>query len=317
MKQLKAPKPFYLIAPLAMALAACGGGGSSSDAPAPAPAPAPTPAAPIAISIPFIAVANNANTPVTCESGLKAQGSTPTDAQLADLRFYLTDIALVNDKGETVPVTLDANEWQLTSGSDKVVLIDLENGKGGCAAEGTATTNALIKGTVPAGSYTQLKATVGVPEKLSHSDVMAAKAPLDLMAMGWSWQAGRKFAKIELNPVGGVSTPSGGSTSIVSTYFLHLASTNCTGPGDGSDTCAKKNLAQFAIPFNLSTQQVAIDLGSMFSGSDIRKNQNEAVGCMSATSDLDCPAIFGKFGLDLATGGNATTAQSVFRAIAK
>jgi hypothetical protein len=38
---------------------------------------------------------------------------------------------------------------------------------------------------------------------------------------------------------------------------------------------------------------------------------------MSDTSDADCPGVFAKLGLDLATGGQASTAQSVFRAIAK
>ena len=295
---------------LALALAGCGGGGSDSAA---------TPSTPATqdVTIQFAAVAGAGNTPVACGTTLAGLGSVAADAQLTDLRFYLTDVQLVNDQGVAVPVTLQANEWQLTSGTDRVTLIDLENAQGACAAEGTAATNAVLKGQVPAGTYVALKATVGVPDKLSHSDVMAAAAPLDIMAMGWSWQAGRKFAKIELNPVGGVTTPSGTGTSVVSTFNLHLASTDCTGNNDGNDTCAKKNLAQIQLAFNAATQQVAIDVAELFRGSDIRTNQDGAVGCMSATSDLDCPAVFAKFGLDLATGVQAATAQTVFRAIAK
>lgn len=308
MRTLTRLAPLTLALPLA--LAGCGGGGSDSAATASAPAPQD-------VTIQFTAVAGAANTAVACGTPLAGVGSVATDAQLTDLRFYLSDVQLVNDQGVAVPVMLQANEWQLSSGADRVVLIDLENAQGACAAEGTAATNAVVKGQVPAGTYVALKASLGVPDKLSHSDVMAAAAPLDLMAMGWSWQAGRKFAKIELNPVGGVTTPSGAGTSTVGTYNLHLASTDCTGNNDGNDTCAKKNVAQIRLPFNAATQQVAIDVAEVFRGSDIRTNQDGAVGCMSATSDSDCPALFAKFGLDLATGAQAATAQTVFRAIAK
>jgi len=297
---------------LAVALTACGGGGS--DGPAPAPAPA---AATQDVTIQFAAVAGPSNTAVACGSTITGLGSTPTDAQLNDLRFYLTNVQLIDDKGTTVPVTLASNEWQYTSGADTVTLIDLENAQGACSSEGTAATNAVIKGKVPPGNYVSIKATLGVPEKLSHSDVMAAPAPLDIMALGWSWQTGRKFAKIELNPVGGVTTPSGGGTSVVTTYNLHLASTDCSGKNDGNDTCAKKNLAQIGLALNPATQQVAIDIAELFGTTDIRTNQGGAVGCMSASSDLDCPTVFAKAGLDLATGVPSASAQTIFRAIAK
>lgn len=299
---------------LAVALAACGGGGSDSPAPAPAPA-----AATQDVTIQFAAVAGPSNTAVACNAAIAGLGSTPTAAQLTDLRFYLTNVQLVDDKGAAVAVTLAANEWQYTAanGTDSVTLIDLENAQGACAAEGTSATNAVIRGKVPPGTYVGIRATLGVPEQLSHSDVMAAAAPLDIMAMGWSWQAGRKFIKIEVNPVGGVTTPAGAGTTNVATYNLHLASTDCTGNNDGNDTCAKKNLAQFSLNLNPTTQQVAIDIAELFGTTDIRTNQGGAVGCMSATSDLDCPTLFAKAGLDLTTGGQSASAQTIFRAIAK
>lgn len=293
---------------LSALLSACGGGGSDSGS-------TPVPTAPQDVTIQFAAVAGTANTAVACGTQIGALGNKAGAAQLTDLRFYVTNVQLVNDKGVAVPVTLARNDWQQTSGSNTVTLIDLENAQGACGSEGTAATNAVITGTVPAGTYTQLKYTVGVPETMSHSDVMAAAAPLDIMAMGWSWQAGRKFVKIEVNPVGGVSAAGGGSSG--STYYLHLASTNCSGRNDGSDTCVQKNLSTVTLPFNAATQRVAVDVAAVFAGADITVNQNDAVGCMSALSDLDCAAIFSPFGLDLATGTQAATAQTVFRAIAK
>lgn len=296
----------------ALILSACGGGdGGVAETPV-------VPAAPQAVSIQFGAVAGAANTPVACGSTIAGLGTTAASGLLSDLRFYLTDIQLVNDKGVAVPVTLTANAWQYTSGSDRVALIDLENGSGACSVEGTPETNTVVTGTVPAGTYVKLKATVGVPEKLSHSDVMAASAPLDIMAMGWSWQDGRKFMKLEVNPVGGVtSSPEGATPTTVATYNFHLASTDCTGKNDGNDTCAKLNLAQFTLDFNASTQKVVLDVAELFKGTNLNVNQGGSAGCMSATSDADCPVLFTKMGLNLATGGQAATAQTVFRVIAK
>jgi len=301
--------PFSAFA-ASLLMAACGGGGGDSAAPAST--------APQDVTLRFAAVAGPGNTAVNCSTTITGLGTTNASAVLADLRFYVTDVQLINDQGTAVPVTLKINattsDWQQVSGTDNVTLIDLENGQGTCGA-GTAATNATVVGTVPQGNYVKVRATVGVPDRMSHSDVMAANPPLNLMDMGWSWQNGRKFMKLELNPIGGVSTPlNGGGTSTVSTYNLHLASTDCTGPGNGTDTCAKKNLAQFTLDFNPATQQIALDVKALFASTDIRTNQNDAVGCMSATTDLDCPNIFTKVGLDIATGGQAGT-QSVFRAI--
>lgn len=318
---------------------ACGGGGGSdstavsagapapspvavpapSPAPAPAPAPvaAPAPAAPKSVSIEFAAVAGAGNVPVSCSTLITGLGSTPTDARLTDLRFYVTDAALVNSKGQTVPITLASNEWQLTQDGQTVALIDLENAQGACGSEGTSATNSMLAGTVPDDTYVKFTANLGVPAKLSHSDVMAASPPLDIMAMGWSWQAGRKFIKIEVNPVGGVSSTLAGVTSTVTTYNLHLASTDCAGPNDGTDTCNKLNLSQISLNLDPATQKIALDLAALFNTTNVRVNQNDAIGCMSASTDADCPSLFQKFGLDVVTGVRTGAAQTVFRAIAK
>jgi uncharacterized repeat protein (TIGR04052 family) len=294
---------------LYLSLTACGGG---SDTPAPTPVSATQD-----VTIQFAAIAGPANTPVACGALIRSLGSTPTDAQLSDLRFYLTSVALVDAQGTAVPVSLEATPWQFTRGTEQVALIDLENAQGACGSEGNSSVNAVLRGKVPPGNYVKLQATLGVPERLNHTDVMSQAAPLDIMAMGWSWQTGRKFAKIELNPVGGVRTPLAAGSTSASTYQLHLASTDCSGNNDGNDTCTKKNLAQFSINFQAATQQVALDLAELFRGTDIRSNQGGAVGCMSASSDPDCNALFSQLGLDLGTGGPGALAQSVFRAIPK
>ena len=104
---------FALALTAAAAVAACGGGSdSSSDQPQ-------------SVSVQF--AVTNGSTPVKCGDTLTGLGTTQASAAVHDLRFYITNLALVNDQGVAVPVTLDANEWQLTRGGETVSLIDLED----------------------------------------------------------------------------------------------------------------------------------------------------------------------------------------------
>lgn len=298
-------------------LTACGGG---SDTSAPLPDKA--------VSISFAAV--NGTTPVSCASQVTGMGTTGVTADVKDLRFYITNLNLINDKGVDVPVKLDANAFQLTQGSETVSLIDLEDGTGACATNGTAATNAVITGTVPAGTYVGLKASLGVPENMNHSAVSAADGgvpPLDSTSLLWSWQSGRKFTRIELNPVGGLAKPDG---TTIPTYNLHLGSTGCTPKTDAagtpipnSGTCTNLNLADFSLPaFDFSTQKVALDLRQLFGTSDLTKENGGAPGCMSGATDPECPVIFNELQIDYGPGStglpiNSGVAQKVFKAIAK
>ena len=112
-----------------------------------------------------------------------------------------------------------------------MTLIDLENGTGACAEEGTGATNASVRGTAPHRRYVGVRFTVGVPSALNHTDAPGAPAPLNFAAMAWSWQFGRKFMKIEVtDPAGAAGTWS------ENTFFVHLGSTGCIGqPRDGPD----------------------------------------------------------------------------------
>jgi uncharacterized repeat protein (TIGR04052 family) len=292
-------------------LTACGGGGGDS----PSNAAATSAAAVQDVSVQFAAVVGS-SAPVDCSSTLAGLGSSAVNAQLKDLRFYLSNVRLVSSTGLEVPITLSANAFQQGTGVDSAVLIDLTDLSGSVCgasgADGTAETNLQVVGKVPPGTYVRFKATVGLSDALNHSDTMAAAAPLDNMAMGWSWQNGRKFIKLELDPAGGVADGAGN----VATYNVHVASTNCTGGNVGSATCSNANMAAIDIPLNPASQQVALDLNELFRGVNLGGNAAGAVGCMSATSDADCAALFNNLGLNLATGAVSGT-QAVFRAIAK
>lgn len=309
----------------AAVLTACGGGGDSTPVPAPDKL----------VSISFAAV--NGTTPVQCGIPLTGMGTTGLSADIKDLRFYVTNLALVNDKGVAVPVKLDANKWQLTQGSETVSLIDLEDATGTCAtAANTADTHAVITGSVPAGIYVGLKASVGVPETMNHTAAAGGVPPLDSTALLWSWQSGRKFTKIELNPVGGITqavaatatTPA--STKTISTYNLHLGSTGCTPKLDAvgvaianSGTCTNLNLADFSLAaFDAGTQKVALDLGQLFKTTDLTQEKGGAPGCMSGATDPECPVIFTELQISFGSGStglpiNGGAAQKIFKVVAK
>lgn len=272
------------------------------------------------VNIEFAAVAGA--TPVVCGTTVAGLGTGNVNARVKDLRFYISGVHLITDKDDEVPVTLTANEWQLTSGSDTVTLIDLENGTGDCSG-GTAATNIKITGTVPAGTYTGIGMTLGVPDAINHSDFATAAKPLDIAAMAWSWQAGRKFAKIELSPettlgsgvfTDGIDVYVGeGVDHTASTFNVHLGSTGCT-PSDaapGGYTCTAPNQQDFHLhAFNPDTQKITVDLVQLLAGSNLKQDHGGPAGCMSGATDPECAPIFTAF-------AGAMHGSTIFRAIAK
>ncbi len=299
-----------------LTLSACGGGGGN-DAPADTGTSNPTTAATQDVSVQFAATVGD--TVVDCASTLPSLGASAVNAQLSDLRFYLSNVRLVTRSGTEVPITLTQNDHQTGSGETSAVLIDLASKQAGTAcersADGSAETYPTLVGKVPPGTYVRLRATVGLPAALNHSDTMGADTPVPLqnMAMGWSWQSGRKFIKLELDPVGAVTNA---DNSTAATYNVHVASTDCTGTVSTGFGCTKANMVAIDIALNPASQQVALDLNEVFRGVNLSRNATGAVGCMSATDDTDCTPLFANLGLSLGTGGASGT-QAVFKAIAK
>jgi len=277
-----------------------------------------------AVAIEFAARAGDA--PVRCGRAIAGLGTTAASAQLTDLRFFVSGVRLIRADGRAVAVRLRADApFRVTRGRDAVTLIDLEDGTAGCAG-GTRATNAFVRGTVPRGRYVGVRWTVGVPFALNHTDATTAPAPLNSAAMAWSWQVGRKFAKIE------VSDPAaaGAAPWAARTFFVHLGSTGCVGnPATGATVrCAARNRAGVTLRrFDPRRQRIAVDLRALLAGVDVTANGGGTPGCMASPSDPDCGPVFRAFGLPLAGGGDvdhgatedhATTAavrQTVFRAI--
>ncbi|MBQ0936616.1 MbnP family copper-binding protein [Ideonella paludis] len=287
------------------ALSACGGGDSTEDT------------GPKAVRVEFAAVAGD--TPITCASTLSGLGTTSASGTLADMRFYIANVKLVTRSGSEVPLVLSTEDnYNTTKGSDTLTLIDLEDKTGTCA--GTTEMNASIKGTVPAGDYVGMKMTLGVPLALNHTDQTAATTVTPAVinnavhpGMAWSWAGGRKFTKIEVT----------NASWTAPTFFTHLGSTGCTGtnPAAGQvDTCARPDRPVITLAsFNPDSQKVAVDVKALLAGNNVTVNGAGPGGCMSGSTDPECPAVFNALGLDLITGTQLATTptQTLFRAVSK
>jgi len=278
------------------------------------------------VAIEFAAL--NGGKPVSCSKPIANLGTSSRTARLTDLRFYVSEVQLLRKGGGVVDVELPANsEWSYAKGVAAVTLIDLENGTGSCAAEGTKAMNTAVRGTVPKASYSGIRYSLSVPDSLSHTDLTAMPAPLNNTAMGWSWQFGRKFAKIE------VSESPGGPAWGSKTFFVHLGSTDCKGdPAAGEKArCSLPNRNQVTLAkFNPARQRIAIDLKTLLGSVDVAgtggmgsmagASADDGMGmpmggCMSGTTEPDCKPIFKTLGLKLGT--NKKTAQTAFRVIGK
>ena len=243
---------------------------------------------------------------VGCGAPLTDLGTSHLQAKLDDARMYIHDLQLIDIKGKRVPVAFARDDWQFAN----VSLLDFKDARGGNAPcnEKAPAKNTSVTGTVPQGNYAGLEFSVGVPVRadvdgtavsLNHSNTETAPPPLDIAAMGWSWQAGRRFLSIDIDPAGGITKPDG---SKARTWFAHLGSTGCTGnPATGQIvSCARPNRFTVTLDhFDPRKQKVALDLTALFRNNDLSIDKGGAVGCMSGFDDPDCAGIFEQLGLNL------------------
>jgi uncharacterized repeat protein (TIGR04052 family) len=228
-------------------------------------------------------------------------GTTKSTLSPRDFRFYVHNVALIDDSGKSVPVELAQDgKWQL----DDVALLDFEDATGGCV-NGTPDTNDRVIGTVPAGHYKGLHFTLGVPFNKNHTDLTTMPSPLNLTALAWVWNAGRKFARLDFS-----------STGMPRGFAIHLGSTGCT-PNDVKTAppveCSEPNRAEIEFTaFDVQNDLVVADLAALLQDTNIDTNQEKtAAGCMSSPQDGDCAGIFANLGLPFA--GKPAGKQSFFR----
>lgn len=285
-----------------MLLVACGGGGGGGGNSDRNTNPAPTPRS---ITIPFNAVA--AGQDIVCGTTYTL-GAADTEVSLRDFRFYIHNVRLLTNTGEEVPMTLEQNDWQ----NGTVAMLDFENAANGCT--GTAETHTAITGTLPDASktITGIRFSVGLPEDRNHLLNSEQPSPLNATGMFWSWRAGYKFMRLDVAPVGGGTRPGGGTFTV---WNFHLGSTNCTEVTPY--VCNNLNRVDVTLDgFDVAASSIQLDYGALVANTDLAYDAGGAAGCMSGTTDPECPEPFTALGLNLASGDNdSSLVQTVFSVV--
>jgi uncharacterized repeat protein (TIGR04052 family) len=238
----------------------------------------------------------------SCTTTYTDIGTTASDVQFTDFKVYVSDVRLVTASGAEEPVTLEQDgEWQV----DNVALLDFDNGTGNCAS--STETNYQVVGTVPEGTYTGIKFTMGIPFDLNHGDAATAPAPLNSTDMFWVWNFGYKFLRVDLATTG---QPGG--------FFVHVGSTGCNGATFTSPptSCDFPNRSTVTLTgFNAADDVIVVDPKAILAASDVNVDNGDEPGCMSSQTDPECGPIFSRIGLPF--GGAAAGVQQLFRVAAE
>jgi uncharacterized repeat protein (TIGR04052 family) len=281
-------KTAFSIAFASLLLAGCASG----------PAQAPVAGGTQPVSLRFASQVNGQ--PFECGKSYAAIGTTKSTITPSDFRMYVSEVHLIDSAGKAVPVQLAQDgTWQL----ENIALIDFENGSGPCR-NGTAATNTTLRGTVPAGSYTGVRLTLGVPFARNHGDPTVAPSPLNSTAMFWTWQGGYKFLKFDTASTGQpalTAPPAADGGGSASGYSVHLGSTLCASPGRTQPPSACQNPNRVTVQFDrfdIARHTIVADIGAVLQGANVNVNApGTSPGCMSFLKDADCPPVMNALGL--------------------
>ena len=239
---------------------------------------------------------------VNCSTTLTGLGTQDINASLRDLRFFVHDIVLFDIGGTRYPFTPRSSDFQ----SSQVALLDFTNLSGDCQL-GAKADNTEILGTVSSYEgvvYTSIEFKIGVPATLNHGDPATATAPLDNTEMHQDRTQGYIFARLRIAPENG------------GTWTFELASTGCTGDPDlgQSVSCDRSNRPVVRLSdLDIERDNIVLNIATLLDEIDVENDAND--GCDSASDDTECQSLFGKLGLNPATGepfNNST--QTVFSA---
>lgn len=219
---------------------------------------------------------------------------TTEDASLTDLRFFVSELSLIDEQGVGHRVALLSDDrWQTRD----VAFIDLENGEGSCI-NGTPDVHSTVTGTAASGRYVGLRFVVGVPFELNHANPLLAEAPLNDSSMHWHWRSGYKFLRA------GIATPS-------DAYWIHLGSTACRGTVRNITGCRNPNrVAVDVANYDGNSVSIAVNLSTLTEGVNLADEQG--TDCSSGPSESDCEPVFDTLGLDF-SGDGKTRQQRVFQ----
>jgi uncharacterized repeat protein (TIGR04052 family) len=268
--------------------------------------------------------------PVDCTSPMAGLGP---DGQhtvgTSDVRFYVSELRLLDASGAEVETTLDDDEFQHGGDAGWVGLVDLtSNSAGDCRStatsfsEGTERTNDAITGRTRPADVTAISFSVGVPQALMKAVVAehtAEAAPSPLAEMYWSWATGYRHFVFNSTVGDGAEQGEG---------YLHLGSMGCAAEGElaleGRETCELVNTPRVRLDgFDLAADTVTVDLGVALQGLDLIvpvydpetfevMGEQPGVSCHSSPSQPHCPIVFDNFGLDLESGAADAARNRVF-----
>lgn len=262
------------------------------------------------------------SSPFQCGRSYPGVGAPATTITPTDMRFYVSNVALVDAAGRRVPVALDQDGvWQYRD----IALLDFEDGSGPCRQGGNAGLNATVKGHVPPGKYVGLAFDMGLPFDLDHGDATIAPSPLNSSAMFWAWAPGYRFVKVDLLGAAapmpamagmpGMAAMPGMANMRQTGFALHIGSTGCDGRTMTSRParCAQPNVVKVVFArFDPARDKIVFDMAAALAATDFGHNApNTPPGCMGDQADADCKPIFAAFGLPF--GGVAGKEQRVFR----
>jgi uncharacterized repeat protein (TIGR04052 family) len=241
------------------------------------------------IAIDFGAVVGTQGELVCSENGAAKVytnlGDTNASGSISDFRFFVSEVKLKMSDDTTKTLKMFNNHNQYDDKNNSVALLDFEDATGNCMKRGNSLeTYKTIVGTVASdASVTGVEFTIGVPLALNHVEFPDIKA-LTATSMAWSWAAGRKFTKLEINPTDELN-----ATGDI--FNFHLGSTGCSdNNADGiTDDCLQPNRVKLVFDnFNPETQKVVLDYSKLLTHVDITHDGGKAKGCMSGLNDPEC-----------------------------
>lgn len=280
------------------------------------------------VSLAFDAVVGGK--PFACGQSYDAIGSTKSRITPSDLRFYVSEVELLDNASKATPLTLEQDEvWQYKN----LALLDFEDGTAACR-NGNTGLHKAVTGTVPQGDYKGVRFTLGVPFELNHGDPTIAPSPLNMTAMFWAWQSGYRFVKIDMATSGQpqlaegdgkpaadmkeklaalekiaaakaaaakAGTPPVKKPAQAAGFSVHLGSTGCAATTLTSppSQCTNPNRVTVTFDtFDIAKNVIVADVASLLQDANVDVNApDSAPGCMSAVNDGDCPPVMAAFGL--------------------
>lgn len=207
---------------------------------------------------------------------------------LRDLRFFVSEVKLIDAQGREVPMAIATEgAWQ----GEGVALLDFENGRGICR-DGSRGVRTELVGTVPIPpdglpTFTGIRFSLAVPFAQNHADPAAAVGPLARTSMHWSWRAGYKFIRLSAERAGGGS------------YRIHLGSSGCEGRIGSIERCAYPSRPEvFLTGIDPLGEPIRFDPAPLFQVLDKMSARERSGGCMGLPDSPACRPILPLLGLD-------------------